>query len=394
MLRILLLTLGGIVVHCFSPSREIEKGFTKRAPSLEVNLDLPPRERWQQIAVANREAAIHMIEVWAQDFATLENDTKAEFLRKHNIPQEYVEELQGIVEAVNHPSMTMERLLSLQMCYELAFPYMAAGAGILAADSRGTVFHGRNYDYTFPANLTQNLIDVSLTRAGQEIATFPSFFPSIGVHTGMRIGGWSFQQNSRIIKAEGRGRRDYNLVAATEDEPGQVYGFVARKLLEEVPDFTTAVQRLAESAFMAPSYFLVAGAAPWEGAQITADREGHHLPYSNVEVLSPQIGRWFVVQTNEDAWGPPKDHRRPSAMASLRTLGQAAVGEDAVMEALWKEPVLVESTLLSWAASPASGTHHTWLRPEANVRRVELRTERMTRAATFLKRRGAAMMVE
>jgi len=61
--------------------------------------------------------------------------------------QELVEELQGIVDAVNDPDLTLGKLFVINFLYEIST--IKACSGILIKDSQGNILHGRNLDFGF-----------------------------------------------------------------------------------------------------------------------------------------------------------------------------------------------------------------------------------------------------
>merc|ERR1719433_89892 len=90
--------------------------------------------------------------------------------------------------------------------------------------------------------------------------------------------------------------------------------------METVPDFATAVQSIMSTTFVAPQYFIMAGSGPNEGVVITADRAlpaqaASPKPYLSMNALAPQVGSWFIVQTNDRSWEPPEDSRRSTIPA-------------------------------------------------------------------------------
>ena len=61
--------------------------------------------------------------------------------------QELVEELQGIVDAVNDPDLTLGKLFVINFLYEIST--IKACSGILIRDSQGNILHGRNLDFDY-----------------------------------------------------------------------------------------------------------------------------------------------------------------------------------------------------------------------------------------------------
>merc|ERR1712228_416197 len=88
----------------------------------------------------------------------------------------------------------------------------------------------------------------------------------LGIHTAMRYGGWSFEQNTRNVN----NNRVLNLAAGLA---GAVpFSLFARQAMETINDFTSAVSAFENGNFMAPHYFIMAGSQKWQGAVLTISR--------------------------------------------------------------------------------------------------------------------------
>mmetsp|Transcript_63307 Transcript_63307/g.196396 ORF Transcript_63307/g.196396 Transcript_63307/m.196396 type:complete len:217 (-) Transcript_63307:158-808(-) len=193
------------------------------------------------------------------------------------------------------------------------------------------------------------------------------FATMIGITTGMRIGGWSFQQNLRPSSFDVAS----TLAAARRGAEG--YMLVARRVMEQVPDFASAVDALYAANLMAPQYFILAGAGPYEGAVLTIDREGQHLPGTPlVQRLGHRPGGWHLVQTNDDLYYLPRDARRPFINLALAASDQEQVSTDFVLQLLRTFPATHSMTVYTWVAVPASGFHQTTLNTKQAVEMPQL----------------------
>merc|ERR1719436_1458 len=122
-------------------------------------------------------------------------------------------------------------------------------------------------------------VDVTFLRGGQPLMTSVTWPMALGVHTGMRFGGWSFSQNTRRLG------NDLELNTAAVQQGGKLFNILVRRVMERVPDFETAVQELWSAKLAAPMYFIMTGAGPFEAAVLTMDRLGAH------EASSPPLTR-------------------------------------------------------------------------------------------------------
>eukprot|EP00416_Gambierdiscus_australes_P022126 CAMPEP_0171064686 /NCGR_PEP_ID=MMETSP0766_2-20121228/6439_1 /TAXON_ID=439317 /ORGANISM="Gambierdiscus australes, Strain CAWD 149" /LENGTH=416 /DNA_ID=CAMNT_0011520747 /DNA_START=75 /DNA_END=1325 /DNA_ORIENTATION=- len=315
--------------------------------SVAINLDLPPEERWPAALGDTLKILGPMARNYPVDRRLLDD---VDFTPD----EEFVAEMRGIVKAVNSPYLTLEHLLANELSYERGF---TACTGVLVATSNGTVFHGRNLD--LQPNLRDALqsctFDATFYRGGKPLFSATLMGVGIGIHTGYRIGSYSIAQNTR----QGCGDVDLNVEAARRG--GRPFPLLVRRILQDVASYDEAVHRLAETPLIAPQYFTVAGAGAWEGSLVTRDRHGYSAPYPNVETLSPQIGRWFIVQTNDDTWKPPVDERRPTALAKLSSMGPSSTSAETVLEVMTTEPVLNTGTVFTWVLQPSTGARKVFL---------------------------------
>ncbi|CAJ1329359.1 unnamed protein product, partial [Effrenium voratum] len=231
--------------------------------------------------------------------------------------EEFLGELRGVAQAVNMTN-DMNLFVLFNMLYELESPTMCSG--FLAADATGKVVHGRNMDYQFfftmPDGSKKDWPDVTYEgiywKGGQRIFTTINWPLWMGAHTAMRYDGWTFEQNTRLLKNE------HHLNLQSAQNGGRKFGWVARKALETIPDFRTALRLFNGTKFMAPQYFIMAGAGDHEGAIISMDRNGAQIDADTPPVRSlSREGNWFLLQTNDDANKKALDIRRPQVMERL-----------------------------------------------------------------------------
>jgi len=316
-------------------------------PSININLDLPPEERW--VTALGSALLRQLVGGWGGPVdKTLVEDVD------FTPDEEFLAEMRGIVKHSGNPFLTVEHLLEGEVGYERGF---TACTGVLCATPNGTVFHGRNLDLDplYRDRLEKQTFDMTFFRDGKPLFAATMFGLSPGVHTGYRIGSYSIAQNTRM----GCGDLGRNVEAAHKG--GRPFTLLMRRVLQDVATYEEAVHRLAEAPLIAPQYFTVAGAGPWQGALVSRDRRGYSAPYPNVETLSPQINRWFIVQTNDDTWRPPADDRRPVALAKFSTLTQEDMNPETLLDVMMTEPVLNNGTIFTWVLQPSTGLRRVFL---------------------------------
>merc|ERR1712187_450933 len=107
------------------------------------DLDLPPRYRFQQIAMHYKRQLIPMMKIWKKEIESkLGEDGIAQVLDSLFWPKENMEEMDGIVEAIAHPAVTHNLIVTWNAMYELNHPTFCTG--VLMTQMDGTVIHGRN----------------------------------------------------------------------------------------------------------------------------------------------------------------------------------------------------------------------------------------------------------
>jgi len=336
-------------------------------PTVTINLDLPPRERWVEVAKANPHAVEAQTGICPLLRAELGSDAD-DWVKYHNFPAEYVEELQGIVDTLpDIENLSLDCLILLNHIYDLQepLPDRMFCSGVLVALADGTVVHGRNSDFANPYNMFfQGLYKATFVREGKPLFVSAHTFPVIGVHSGMRFDGWTVEQNTRQVGIN----EAIDLAGAKRGGMGAFIG--ARWILEHVPDYSTAVSTFATENWMSPQYWILAGKGPYEGAVVTVDRmpEDGRKPMGNVETLNPYT-RWFLVQTNIDRWketnpegtaalflgktGVASDDRFDQALAALSDMKQSEASEEWVNNLMLSPPLYNPTNIYYFDAVPA-----------------------------------------
>jgi len=315
------------------------------------------------------------------------NATRDQYIRHSSIPAEYLAELSGIVKTVDHALVTLDRLILFQMLYELHLTSpsekssLKASSGIVAADDSGLVLHGRNFDSNFffvgrgrAMGLEDVTLDLTWKRNGSKLFTSVNTVGQIGVHTGMTLGGspWSAQQNLRwedesasFAEASTAARESRTETAESLEAGGKIHMTLIRSLMESQLSFKDAVLRLERSRMAARQYLVLAGSHPWDGAVIACDRASHENSMNNVQVLSQEIGRWFLVQANDDIWAETEDLRRPDAVNLISGLGQHGMTVESMVTSMRTYPTFAFNTVFTWVAIPATGERHIYMGSEA-----------------------------
>ncbi|XP_043825447.1 N-acylethanolamine-hydrolyzing acid amidase [Dromiciops gliroides] len=255
------------------------------------------------------------------------------------LPQPFEGEIRGICDVLN---ITVGDGILINLAYE----FSAFCTSIIAQDTSGNIYHGRNLDYAFGNLLRKLTIDVQYKKNGQIAYTGTTFVGYIGLWTGQSPKKFTISGDERA-----KGFWWENAVAALLRKYCPV-SWLLRNTLEEAENFEAAVIKLAKTPIVADVYYIVGGVSPKEGVVITRNRGG----VVDIWPLDPTNGEWFRVETNYDHWKPtpPWDDRRTPAIKALNTTGQENINLDTLFKVLSVFPVLNNLTIYTTVMSAAN----------------------------------------
>ncbi|XP_023658989.1 N-acylethanolamine-hydrolyzing acid amidase-like [Paramormyrops kingsleyae] len=312
---------------------------------VEVSLDEPPKERWaplmKMINVSYfREIVPQIIDQFRQGEAEkLHPDIKPELedLEAY-MPRQYAGEIQGLASL---SGVNITDIILLNFAYELT----AFCTSIVAQDTNGRIYHGRNLDKPFNNNNESSslfvkaarklTVDILFMRDGKVAYRGTSFAGYIGLWTGQSANKFTISGNQRD---DGFSLENVTLAS-----------WLIRETLEEAASYKDALERLSKVPIITHIYYIVAGVQPGEGAVVTRNSSGE----ADVWELDPPHGQWFRVQTNYDHWNPPPDtdkHRTPTINA-LNATGQENITFDSLFKVLTVYPTCDETTIYTTVMS-------------------------------------------
>lgn len=303
-----------------------------------------------------------MMKIWKKEIESkLGEDGIAQVLDSLFWPKENMEEMDGIVEAIAHPAVTHNLIVTWNAMYELNHPTFCTG--VLMTQMDGTVIHGRNMDYLFPFSDGEKIKDLdSVTyevtyQQNKKNLYYSVNWPGhVGIHTGMRHGAYSINLNMRL------NRYKANLGAMMSGSLS--HGVILRRTLHNEPDFQSAHKAIYDSKFAAPCYIIMAGARPYEGVILTLDRNGiHHTKTPGIQRLN-RI-KWHLQQTNDDENSKALDIRRPLMEHEMtHYYKQASVDEQMVLKFVRLPPTFNFATKFTVIMNPKKGEAHCFLPDE------------------------------
>ncbi|KAI4827066.1 hypothetical protein KUCAC02_030492 [Chaenocephalus aceratus] len=346
-LRAAVLLLLGLLSSCrgeFSPV------------TVNISLDEDPELRWAPITKVFdveylKKAAAEVIDTTVPKWVH-EAVTPIVMALEKYVPQPYAGEIRGMAA---HMGGSISDVIILNFAYEIS----AFCTSIVAQDTNGTVYHGRNLDY--PHDVLRNLtMDVIFLKNGKVAYRGTSFAGYVGLWTGQSPNKFTVSGDQR--GSDHRWNWWKNVVSAFLLRWSPV-SWLVRETLEEAEDFQDAVMRLAKIPIITGVYYIVGGVRAGEGAVITRDRSGP----ADIWPLIPINGGWYRVETNFDHWLPPpaRDHRRDAAKKALNATGQDHINMETLYQVLSMYPVCngitVYTTIMS-AAAPEK--YNTLVRPQ------------------------------
>jgi hypothetical protein len=254
------------------------------SPKYTISLDDEPHDRWKAAVndTLNRHGWNHS---YAPILSFINSVIPFDVWKKHDellvrvakpiVGDELSAEVLGVYELAQargyDDRVTHSQLLFFQVFYEI----LMQCTGLLARDpASGGLLHGRNMDIGLQVeNVTAQ---VTWTRGGKAVLTTTQYLGYMGVHTGMRLGGWSVQANERPVLAPGPliGYQGASLLATVKAFEGGAppIGKFLRDTLLGAAGYEAALPLLSAGPLASPVYLIVGG--PQRGTVLTRDRAG------------------------------------------------------------------------------------------------------------------------
>ncbi|XP_028658142.1 N-acylethanolamine-hydrolyzing acid amidase-like [Erpetoichthys calabaricus] len=311
-------------------------------PLINISLDKPPEDRWLPLRnhfndTDYQSLISNVIDTTVPKFVHHAVVPIAAALEKY-ISQPYAGEILGLSKIFE---VNIGDIILLNLAYEIT----AFCTSIVAQDTKGNLYHGRNLDYPHVDILRNFTVDVQFLKNGQVAYKGTTFAGFIGLWTGQSAKKFTVSGNERA-----QGHWWENAIAAFLLRNFPV-SWLLRQTLEEAEDFQDAVVKLSKIPIIADVYYIVAGVHPKEGVVVTRNRESA----ADIWLLNPLAGVWYLVETNYDHWKkpPPHDDRRTPAMKQLNITGQSNINFDTLYQALSVKPTLNSITVYTTTMSAA-----------------------------------------
>jgi len=323
----------------------------------QINLDLPPQERWAQVTLDLLDGLNALIDLifTRLDFrvvnellAAIEGH-EAEILARY--PNDYGEEIAGIA---NVSGIEVAKLIVYNAAYEL----FGVCTSIVAQDPNGHIYHGRNLDFGlffgFNNNNSENdyqwdltnalrpiLFNAEMMKNGQVFYRGTFYAGYIGVLTGVRQLAMTITVDSRYDNNYDKYLLDWFLNPA---DTSQFLTFTTRNAMETYNNYNDAVNYFAKVSFIGPSYIIIGGSQINQGAVITIGPNNTLIDVWSIPNALPgnnsDVTNWYVLETNYDHWNQPPwfDDRRYPAEDCMNEIGSANINLTSLYNVLYGLP--------------------------------------------------------
>ncbi len=275
-------------------------------PKFIINLDLPLRERYQNILPQFAPVVKEMIMIMKK---SLKVRTVA-FLGKllmYKQPKEFVEEYKVNSELLNVP---LSDLTINAVTYEL----FAGCTSIIICNKNKEILFGRNLDYDTAYYLHRLTYQASVYRNGVHLYDAGFLAGYVGVHVAYNSKhqiavSLNQRSNKSILNNVYRFWRGYSTPI-----------YVIKQLMDRQLNYTETMNYLKNVQISSNCYFIVAGFSEGSGYVMSKDIE---LSKTKVDNLNVEKGKWFLVQTNydRDIEDPLDDYRRIPVEQLINSIG-------------------------------------------------------------------------
>lgn len=335
-----------------------------------INLDADPKDRWTAV-VKPMAAQIHKMvyqvidllpEAVGKEIMSRIDGHEDEILNA--FPAPFGDEIRGIAAATG---IDMAALILYNIAYEIE----GGCTSMVVENKNGHIFHARNLDFglffgwdksnhtwLLTEELRPLLFNARFVKGGQVVYNATQYAGFVGLLTGMKTGGFSISVDTRFDGTLYKGLIEFFKGNATL----QFLAFTTRKIMEEEPDFASAVARMQHTPMVGPSYTIIGGNQPGQGAVVT---RGYGNENFNLWTLENNLHNtdFYVIETNYDNWKRPPffDNRRDPAEACLAQIGQENVEFDSLFNLLSAQPNLNLLTTYTTLMEVATGRFEAYL---------------------------------
>ncbi|KAK6051243.1 acid ceramidase family protein [Cooperia oncophora] len=242
-------------------------------PWYNVNLDLPPKQRWTEISKAYTGQIKDLISVLL-DLVEPFLPNALEWVDlyfgnlEERLPQPYKDEIQSIADDTGIP-------VGQIVIYNIFYEIFTVCTSIIAQDPNGHIIHARNLDFglflgwnadthewKISSALRKMIINVNWIKDGKILYKSNNFAGYVGIYNGMKKGAFSITANERF-QAAGGYLGMYRWLTGLEPN-GKWMSWLTRETLEQFNTYTDAKAHLMSTPMLSPVYYILGGVNPWE----------------------------------------------------------------------------------------------------------------------------------
>lgn len=344
---------------------------SQKVPEYIINLDLPPSQRWNAVAVEKKneiQDIIGSFKSFIGEFGGIAQEIMYFIdllgpLFVEALPQPFQDEIRGISNATG---IEIGEITLYNIFYEI----FTVCTSIIAESPTGKLYHARNLDFglfmgwdvknrtwAITEKLRPAIISLDWQQGGKTVFKSVNYAGYIGILTGISPGKFTLTMNERFKLNGGY----VGIIELIMTGKGTWMGFLTRRVMEKAQSFNEARDMLTSVQMIAPAYFILGGNSSGEACVITRNRE---VNGTDVWMMSdPAAGGWYILETNYDHWEEPLflDDRRTPANKCMRNMTQKGVGIAGLFDVLSSKPVLNKLTTYTALMQVNSGHLETWL---------------------------------
>lgn len=340
-----------------------------QVPTMVINLDLPAEERWKEVALKYKDkikALIGDLKSLISEFGIVGKEIIV-FIDNYvgnladTLPDPYKGEIKGLVKytEINPGEIVL---------YNIFYEVFTVCTSIIAEDSKGNLYHGRNLDFglfmgwdlknhtwRISESLRPMIINLEFQKNHKTVFKSVNFAGYVGVLTGVKPGVMSLTLNERFTLDAGIMGILKWLIGYRSSK---WTGFMTRDALTTAESYAQAKSMLSHDELLAPVYFILGGVNSTEGCVITRSQNKTDDTWEMTKA-----GGWYILETNYDHWTKPLfiDDRRTPANACMKRLGQKHVSRAGLFNVLSTKPVLNKLTTYTTIMQAETGHVETYV---------------------------------
>jgi len=290
------------------------------APRYTVNLDLPPRDRWNATIQKSNATIQKSLDILMKQNIVSEGlkYTSSLFRNEERLaawfPGEMKEEAEALAELLGKD---VSLIAFIALIYDTTASKTIdrdACTGVIVQSSEGGIMHGRTLDYSLKESMTLITSIVDFQKGGETVYSTIHYLGIPASNSLQKPGAFTISHNERD-----QGSIIENWFDEFVEKRVSTFSAI-RQVGEQCSTFDQAVDQLSKVRLSADSYFIVGGVKPSEGAVITRDRNRVYKTWRMGEYPG---SKWYVLETNYDIDKAPgrTDKRRDVARRWLDAQG-------------------------------------------------------------------------